>query len=899
VYALGAILYACLTGRPPFQGDTPLKTLLAVARTEPPRPTQLNPKVPRDLETICLKCLHKEAARRYASAYSLAEDLRRWQAHEPIKARPVGRLERAVRWCRRKPMAAAALALLALLLVGGAVAATVIAARETANAEALAQEKNRTQQALEGSQANEQKATEAEKRALRQAAEATLERALQTCQRGEVAAGLLWLAHALRLARNAGAADLEDACRWNLGAWSREVHTLEQVLEHPRAVHGVTWGPDGKTVVTSCQDGKVRFWDAETGRPKGAPLEHPKGVLSAAYQPRGDRLATCCSDGQIRVWGPGRQEPHVTFHFQDDNIEDFVRPQFAFSPDGKTILTGGMSGTLRLWDVVTGREVVPPVVTGRAGDQGVAISPDGRLWLRAGQGWQVQIYDAASRRPLGPSFLSYGVNTCAAFSPDGKLFATAHAVDASVQLWETATRAPVGPRMMHQEIAQGLSFSPDGKLLASCARDGGAAVWEVGKGALYGPRLVHPAPCNAVAFSPEGRLATACDDGRARIWRLAPRAQRLTLPQSAQVVALAFTPDSRSVTVGLHGDQNPKDVTSRQVRSWDRSTGELRGPAFDGNPDTHGWVRGGVLYSPDGAVLYVGSHNQFVRWDARTGRRLGEIVLAPDDLTGIAQSRNGKVLVAGCWGKGACALVWGAATPWNKPRLLPHPGGVFAVALSADGRRALTSSCDGELQQWNVETGEAVGPRLAMPSRNDVPHSVSFSPDDRVVLTGGTGLFVRQWSATTWKEVGPALPHQGRVMHAVFSPDGRLILTCSHDGAGRVWHPSTGKLIGPPLAHNAGRLEAFAVAPDGKALATGAYQGREVRVWSLPAAVAFEPDDAVAWVERLTGQSLDERGVARQLSEAEWADRRARRPEPPPDLLPPLPPRAAPQRPPG
>src|SRR5262249_19053494 len=125
VYALGVILYELLTGRPPFRAETPLDTVLQVISDEPVAPSRLQPKLPRDLETVCLKCLAKEPARRYGSAEALAADLDRWLAGEPIVARPVGRLERAVKWAGRRPAAAALLAvsgLAFLALVGGGVA---------------------------------------------------------------------------------------------------------------------------------------------------------------------------------------------------------------------------------------------------------------------------------------------------------------------------------------------------------------------------------------------------------------------------------------------------------------------------------------------------------------------------------------------------------------------------------------------------------------------------------------------------------------------------------------------------------------------------------------------------------------------------------------------------------
>ncbi len=117
-YALGAILYECLTGRPPFKASTPLDTVLQVVSDEPVPPRKLQSKTPRDLDTICLKCLQKAPGKRYATAAALAEDLRRFQAQEPIQARPVGRLERGVKWAKRRPAVASLLAALVLAALG-------------------------------------------------------------------------------------------------------------------------------------------------------------------------------------------------------------------------------------------------------------------------------------------------------------------------------------------------------------------------------------------------------------------------------------------------------------------------------------------------------------------------------------------------------------------------------------------------------------------------------------------------------------------------------------------------------------------------------------------------------------------------------------------------------------
>lgn len=134
IYALGAVLYATLTGRPPFQADNPLDTLCLVVEREPVAPRQLNPRIPLDLATICLKCLEKSSTRRYASAQDFADELSRFLEGKPILARPVGPLNRGWRWCQRNRVVASLLAAVVFTLVVGVAVSSYFAAESNQRA---------------------------------------------------------------------------------------------------------------------------------------------------------------------------------------------------------------------------------------------------------------------------------------------------------------------------------------------------------------------------------------------------------------------------------------------------------------------------------------------------------------------------------------------------------------------------------------------------------------------------------------------------------------------------------------------------------------------------------------------------------------------------------------------
>jgi WD40 repeat protein len=925
VWALGVVLYELLAGRPPFQGQSALDTLRRVERDDPLPPGRYRPGVPRDLETVCLKCLEKAPHRRYPSAAALADDLRRFQAGMPVSARPLSPAGRLARWARRHPAVAALSAAVAAVALAGAAAvawqwrAAVAArgqaeatARQEADARALAEETARRE-------ADARALAEGRRReAVRLLVGLSAERHLDLCARGEVPLGLFGLADDLRQALADApdeTADLRHAIRLNLSAWRPRLHTLEEAVDLGTQITNGGLTPDGETAYALFADGTVRLWapdgaplgpplrlagpvravavspdrrraaaacgseavvwDVASGRPIGGPLRHAGGVVAVAFSRDGRLVATGGLDRTARLWRADGGEAV-------GSPLEHTGPVFCldFSPDGSRLVTGG-GRSVRLWAVDTGRPVGEPLPLGGP-VRLVLFSPDGSAFAAAvgavnpGSG-AVRVFAADSGQARGKAAQFRAPVTALAFSPDGRLL-VAGSADGTARLLDVATGAALGGPLRHAGAVTAAAFDPDGSCFATAATaaargpgpGGEARLWEAPSGRPLGAPLAHPDRPLGLAFTRGGHaLRTAAADGRLRLWALAPgRPGGGPLPAGEPQTAAAFTSDGQALlTEGVMG----------VVRRWDALTGEARGKT----PTPAGLRFAGAALGPHGRALLPLNGGGARLWDLAAGRAAGPpltfadrpgarpsaLALGPDGRTALLAAPDGAV------------QAWDAEAGESRGALTPPGPHLFALAFAPDRRSFLAGRRDGTAQRHDAATGAALGP----PLRHTRPVvAVAFSGDGLLARTKTEGGAPHLWDLAAGREAPVGLPLRGGERVVDFSPDGRLAVTAADDGGVRLWDRVTGLPVGPPLGEDtappvpplapvSGDPGPWLFSPDGRALAFR-RDGR-VRLWRVPAADGEAPERLTPRLEVLTGLARGD-GGARPLSAAEWEERR-------------------------
>jgi WD40 repeat protein/predicted Ser/Thr protein kinase len=899
VYGLGAIFYECLTGRAPFPGTQPLEVIRQVQLEEPATPSQLGRTVPRDAETICMKCLRKEPHRRYPSAAALADDLRRFLNGEPITARRVGTVERWWSWSRRNPVVASLVTTVVVLFLLGFVLVSWQAVRASREWERAEQREKQTAQA--------------QRLAQHESARAALDLSIALCEKGDLDYGLLEMACALDLITKIGDPELEQVARINLATWHRQLLQPRALLPHKDWVWTVAFSPDQQTVLTGSADGTAQRWEAATGKPLGEPLRHPYPVWAVAFSPDGKTILTGCGDrathqAEFRLWEAATGKPRGVGLKHPGAVL-----QVAFLPDGKEFLVASQVEVV-FCQTATGQPLAAPL---RHGTPPVPIhearlSPGGKLLATVGTNDTVQLWDVATRKPHGAP-LQHPQCRIVAFAPEGKTLITG-GFDAMLRHWEVASGRLLSPPMPQSGPVKTLAFSPQGQLLAvSCLLPepwtpksgkahplaGEVRLWQTQPLLPQSARIRHPEPVWSLAFSPDGQLLlTGCEDGRTRFWNITDQTMRgQPMLHNGTVISATFNAEGTLVATGDAGGGNFVPGRLREVRTplvpgkcfphptklhnfcLSPQGNLLLSSTEDGavhfwdtdkviaqeNPQRHGSTVTSLGFSADGRLYLTKNRTEGVRlWEQATRRQVYQLDFSGDEVSEAALTPEGRHLVVGT--THGFVHLYDTQSKEIKTIIAGGPR-ITALGMSPHGLLVLTAYCDGRVLLSEREPNKFL-PLLHHRSR--IP-AFAFSPNSKTLATGTDDGVVQLWDVQSGRPLGLPMLHLAEIHSLAFSPDGRTLAVGTTGHTARLWDTATSRPLTPPLRLG-GRIQ-VAFPPTGRHFAT-TRADYMIQFWEMPTPVTGTAEQIQLWVQVLTGMELDAQGAVRPLDPAVRETRR-------------------------
>ena len=708
IYALGAIFYHMLTGRPPFHAATVLQTLEQVRTADPVAPSRLQPGLSRDAETICLKCLEKNPQRRYADAAALGEDLDRYLAGRAILARPTGAVERFRKWIARRP----AVALLSAALVTVAALGFVLVAWQWRRAEtkALAEAEARAM------------ARQASRVALEKQAQLTFREALALCDQGEVGRGLLWLTRSLELANLAGSEGLDRPIRINVADWASQLTRPARLapMRHAAPIVGLAFRSGGRALVSVDRDRVTRVWDTNSGSDVAPSLERER-------DPFGGGLLHLDTSADVS----------------------------ASTPDGRRVITGLGAGRLRIWDAETQRGFDLP----RQGTEVtcVAASPDGRVFASGTVGGVMRLWDSFSLAQFGETCKLAGAVTALAFDPDGRVLAIG-SHDGTIRLRALPRAKALGFPLRVKDPVQSVTFAADGRRILIGTTAGarwmdltGPRLGESGQGCKDCSTDAPPFRVEATAVSPDGRiLATARSElasGQTR--------GRVELRDAATLNLLRQTPDQPHALKGLAYSPDSKWLLTwgpdpGTARLWDVATLRDTRPVFRplASPIRQ------AIFSGDGRNLLLGCRDGKGRlWNLESDSEIdsGHGPRHAYPITAVAFDPDRSRMVTGC--HAGTVRFWDATRGTLLNELRQNAGEIVVLAFSPDRKMLVTASDDGIARFLDALTGAQLGPAL---HHTDAVLCVAFAPDGQSVVTGTRDGLLERWSVPSAPRTGDA-----------------------------------------------------------------------------------------------------------------------------------------------
>lgn len=882
VYSLGVILYELMTGRPPFSGSTLAEVLTQVVGTDPTPPRRLVPSLPRDLETICLKCLRKDPTQRYRSAGELTEDLQRFGNGLPIHARPVGPIERVRKWARRRPAIATLCAILAVSILTG-VSLVTWKWQQALSANAIAERNHNNELKALGLLAEEQIQSEVLRRE-------------DVANRIRVYASLIVQAdRAWQMGNMERCQELLSQCPEKLRNWEwtylrQRLHVNQSVIRASGfKARQVAYRPDGKMLASAGgkledvdQDGVIKIWDPVTrkllfeltGQHKG-PVTwlafHPNNrwLISLSLRMEWGRVikdsdpaAFDTADGECVLWSLDEKKCLLKV----PGLFDVG----ALSSDGALFAAAGRNRETRIWrldakepwkeaaqlPVYPGSEVRPFMFISRMWQEvaklpaciglvkKLAFSPDDKLLARSGiliRGIErgemkftpelklFRISDGSEERILPIPHVE--VETVA-FAPDGRSLAWSNGVQNSVTLWDLQGNRALRSFYGHAASVQTLAFNKNGSMLASGGSDRLIKIWDVESGKELRTLRGHDVSVDCLAFAPNNLkkdqgLVSSGGDGTVRFWNPEIGQEPLTLGGHMLAVTQAlFSPDGKSIASRGAGGV---------VRLWDATSGQFRFELSCGaermawSPDSKWLLTGG------GDHRAVEKPGELIVWEAATGKPVRTLTGHKRYVLAVAWSPDGAHFISvdgnpfTSPNQTGEMIVWNSATFAKENSWTPPIGCVGDIAYSPDGAQLAVSSFDKNLYLLDPVSGELM---RTLSGHEQPVYRLAYSRDGSRLASGDMSGIVYIWNVASGRLEQTIRAAVESIGGLCFNARGDRLATASFDRAYRdlgmikLWDVRSGQevcqLPGQQTVHFSPDDRRLAVASPGNFIQPGA-----------------------------------------------------------------------------
>ncbi len=802
VYGLGCILYELLTGSAPFRGEGQLDILRQVIADAPVPLRRVRKDTPVELEAIVLKCLEKNPARRVPSARELADDLDRFLAGEPTRARPPGRWERLAKRARRHRVALLVAAIVATCVITVLVGGRWYEAR-LSSARLLSEWKDVATRARE---AGEGRRTEYA-RGIRQTD--------QLLRSNQAALALKVLQ---RLRPHAGEEDLREF------AWYHLMRRCDMgsltLREHRSEVYDVEFSPRGNLLASTGKDGMVLIWDTGNWRIDRRIPASGTEVNAAVFSPDGECLATVDDEGMLKLWetATGNKLVERRAHEGEATIA-------RFTPDGKTIVTSGATdGIVRLWDRGSLAEV------DRFSGRGAVLSPDGAILAMAGKSGAIELWNLSSRT-LIKSLPVARAQQDAVFSHEGTMLATAHGGGHLVQLWDISSGRLLHEFRDHADGVLAVVFSLDDQSLISTSDDSTIRFWSIPKRMQDGLRLGHTGRVWNIALSSDGRqMVSAGRDGTIKVWNAEPNRDRIKLP-IVNPSCFDFTKDG-STLISLDA------LDPWFIALWDFHSGSLvnRKQIILPQPTS---ARVWTALSADGQRLaFVNLDGSVTLWNTVTCRQERLDYPASGQANYAFFSADARYLY----------IQDGVERPslWDlaNQRLIPVPWDRIKSVHFTPASEVFVVLENGRLVWWDPSNGRTRSRFFSQIARLT---SATFSPDCRLIGSVDPDTHrILLWSAETLELIREFAGHGVGCGRLAFSPDQKTLASSGADRTVKLWHVESGEEL-MTLEKYGSVVGEPRFSPDGRTLVTlGGFYGHEPEIF-LWRTAQDAPEAAAPW----------------------------------------------------